>query len=124
MNDILTAYTITLAFASVIMAFLCVYRYFLGNKLDRQANKLKSQIANIRRDYPELSENRAEIVEKSIEGMGIEGIIDSLGLPAILKPFAKGLIDSYLKDPEKLKGLAAKIGIKIPDGTNQETGLL
>jgi hypothetical protein len=125
MIDIFWYYLSSLGFCCVFGALLCVYRYYLGNRLNKSADKLKSQMANIRRDFPIDEESRGAFVGKSIEGMGVEGIIDSLGLPSILKPVAKGLIDSYLKDPEKLKGLLSKLGVKIPNAdSNEATGLL
>ena len=51
--------------------------------------------------------------------MGVDGIIDALGIPAMFKPVAKGFIDNLLKDPEKLKELAGKFGVSL-DGMSTE----
>ena len=97
MNDILIGYAITLAFASVLAALLCVYRYFLGNRLTAQANKLKSQMATIKQWYPEIEQERGSIVAKGLGDIGIEGIMHELGIdPKLLNnPLVKGLIDRY-----------------------------
>ena len=97
MNDILIGYAITLAFASVLAALLCVYRYYLGNKLIDQAAKLKSQIAKIRQDFPELEQKRSSIVAGALGDIGIKGIMNELGIdPKLLNnPLVKGLIDKY-----------------------------
>jgi hypothetical protein len=86
-----------LAFLCVIGAFLCVYRYFLGNRLVDQAAKLRSQIAKIRQDFPELEQKRSDIVASALGDMGIEGIMDELGIdPKLLNnPLVKGLVDKY-----------------------------
>ena len=85
-------------FVCVITGLLLVYRYFLGNRLLEQANKLKSQMANIRRDYPTIGANPGQVVEGGIEDLGIEGIIDSLGLPKMITPFVKG----FLSNPDNI----------------------
>lgn len=106
MNDILIGYAITLAFASVLAALLCVYRYFLGNRLNAQANKLKSQMANLKQNFPELEERRSQIVANGLGDIGIEGIMNELGIdPKLLNnPLVKGLIDRYA--PKLIERLA------------------
>ena len=97
MNDILIGYSVTLAFVCVLGSLFCVYRYFLGNKLIEQAQKLKSQIAKIRQDFPELEQKREQIVAGALGDIGIEGIMNELGIdPKLLNnPLVKGLIDKY-----------------------------
>jgi hypothetical protein len=97
MNDLLIGYSVTLAFVCVLGGLLCVYRYYLGNKLIDQSQKLKSQIAKIRQDFPELGEVRGKAVASAIGDIGIEGIMDELGIdPKLLtNPLVKGLIDRY-----------------------------
>jgi len=108
MNDLLLGYTVTLAFVCVLGALFCVYRYFLGNKLIEQSQKLKSQIAKIRQDFPELSEKRSSIVAGALGDIGIEGIMEELGIdPGLLaNPLVKGLIDRYA--PKILDQLSKK----------------
>lgn len=97
MNDILIAYGLTLAFLSVFLGLLCVYKYYLGNRLIANANTLKSRMATIKQWYPELDQNRSDIVAKGIGDIGVSGILDELGIDSnILKnPLVKGLIDKY-----------------------------
>ena len=97
MNDLLLFYIVTMLFVSVNTGLLLVYRYFLGNRLTQQANKLKSQMAKLRQDFPELDQKRGEIVASGLGDIGIERILDELGIdPSILKnPLVKGLVDKY-----------------------------
>ena len=118
MNDLLIGYSVTLAFVCVLGGLLCVYRYYLGNKLIEQSNKLKSQIAKIRQDFPELSQKRSDMVAGAIGEIGVDGILDELGIPAVFKPLAKGFIDKIASDPKILQGYAEKLGIKLPAGAN------
>ena len=106
MNDLLIGYSVTLTFLAVLGALLCVYRYFLGNKLIEQSQKLKSQIAKIRQDFPELGEVRGKAVASAIGDIGVEGIMEELGIdPGLLKnPLVKGLIDKYA--PKLIERLA------------------
>jgi len=119
MNDLLVGYSVTLAFVCVLGSLFCVYRYFLGNKLIEQSQKLKSQIAKIRQDFPELEQKRSSIVADALGDIGIEGIMNELGIdPKLLNnPLVKGLIDKY----------APKLLERLSDGNkskSQETGLL
>lgn len=97
MIDIFWYYTITLMFICIVTALLLVYRYYLGNRLNASANKLKSQMANIRQNFPELQEKRGELVASGIGDIGIDGIMRELGIsPDILKnPLVKGLVERY-----------------------------
>jgi hypothetical protein len=108
MIDVFWYYVSTLAFVCVVAALMCVYRYFLGNKLTAQASKLKSQMANIKQWMPELEEKPGKIVASGLGDIGIEGIMKELGIePGILNnPLVKGLIDRYA--PKILEQLASK----------------
>jgi hypothetical protein len=123
MIDVFWYFLSTLTTMCIIVALFVFYRLIIGDRYLQSANKLKSQMANLRRDFPELSENKEEFVGKSISGLGVEGIIDSLipkqykAFAPIIKPIATGFIESYLKDPAKLQALASKLGVKLPDGT-------
>ena len=97
MIDVFWYYMATLAFVCVLGALLCVYRYFLGNRLSEQAAKLKSQMAKIRQDFPYLDEKPNTLVAGALGDIGIEGIMQELGIdPGLLKnPLVKGLIEKY-----------------------------
>lgn len=118
-------YLSTLTFIVALIALFCVYRYYLGNALLANANKLKSQIANIRRDYPYIGEKPQQMVENSLEGMGIDGIIDSLGLPKVVTPFVKGFLsnpDNINKILEILKSKGINFDVNKPK--SEESNLL
>lgn len=108
MNDFILIYIATLTFVAVIVGLLLVYRYFLGNRLTAQANKLKSQLATIKQWYPEIERERGTIVAKGLGDIGIEGIMNELGIdPNIIKnPLVKGLIDRYA--PKIIEQLSKK----------------
>ena len=97
MIDVFYYYLSTLAFICVVVGLLCVYRYYLGNRLTSQAAKLKSQMANIRQTFPEIERDRGNIVAEGLSSIGIEGIMSELGIdPGILRnPLVKGLIEKY-----------------------------
>lgn len=125
MNEYLLFYVVTMLFVCVITGLLLVYRYYLGNRLTEQANKLKSQIANIRRDYPTIGTNPQQMVEGSLGDIGIEGIIDSLGLPKIVTPFIKGFLsnpDNINKIMELLKSKG--INLNVDKSKGEEIPLL
>ncbi len=119
MMDIFWYFISSLTFISVLMALLLIYRYYLGNRLIAQSNKLKSQIANLKRDYPELEDNRRAIVGGAIGEIGIDGVLDELGIPSAIKPLARGFIDKIAQNPEMIKGFAEKLGVRLPDDTKQ-----
>ena len=114
-----------MVFVCVISGLLLVYRYYLGNRLLEQANKLKSQMANIRRDFPYIGENPKQLVETSLEGMGIDGIIESLGLPKVITPFIKG----FLSNPENINKIldllkSKGIDLNVNKSKSEEVNLL
>ena len=120
MIDLFWWYASTLMFVCGVVALLCLYRYYLGNRLTQQANKLRSQIANLKQTYPELADNRGALVAGGIGEIGIDGLLDELGIPKAFKPLAQGFIDKIAQNPELIKGFADKLGVKMPDGTNKE----
>lgn len=110
MNDLVLMYTITLTFIAVFAALLLVYRYFLGNRLLRQADKLRNEINRIPKDYAKILREPSDIVGSAIGDMGIGGILKEFDIdPDILKnPIIRGLIDRYaprvLEQLNKQKG--------------------
>jgi len=116
-------YLSTLVFIATMGFILALYKLWLGNRYIEQAQKLKSQMAKIRQDFPEMSEVRGKAVATALGDIGIEGIMEELGIdPKLLNnPLVKGLINQYA--PRLLEQLSK--GGK--DGNNlkaQETGLL
>ena len=121
MIDIFWWFISILVFVCVLGLLLTFYRLWLGDKYLTAQKKLSVQMANLRRDYPELAPNREEFVENSLGSLGIEGVIASLipkqykAFTPIIVPIASGFIDSYMKNPAKLQDLANKLGVKLPD---------
>ncbi|MBE3142866.1 MAG: hypothetical protein IMZ61_02955 [Planctomycetes bacterium] len=109
-----------------IIACVCVMyglysanKYLLSAKIIKETEKLQLEARKLQAKINYTSGERQADVSSGIENMGIDGIIDALGIPAMFKPFAKGAIDNILKNPEKLKELAAKFGVDL-DGMSSE----
>ena len=79
-------------------------------------------MANIRRDFPHFEQNPREFIGQNIGELGIDGLLDELGVPSVFKPLAKGFIDKIASDPKLLQGYADKLGIKLPGGGNEQQG--
>ena len=109
-----------IACVCVMYGLFCMQKYILSNRLIASEQKLRARIATFERNYSDIRADTGGIVSGSIENMGVDGIIDALGIPAMFKPVAKGFIDNLLKDPEKLKELAGKFGVNL-DGMSSET---
>jgi len=125
MNELLIFYIVTMLFVCVMVGLLMLYKYFVGNRLIAAANKLKSQMANIRRDYPTIGAAPGQVVGEGIEGLGIDGIIDSLGLPKLVTPFVKGFLsnpDNINKIMEILKSKGINLDVNKSKG--EEINLL
>ena len=120
-------FTFVLWFAAIIgsLTILSLFLWLFGVKpqtkrLIEESRKLQLKLNQIK---SEMGDGGAEdFVSGAIGAVGIDGLIDALGIPAILKPVAKGFVDNLLKNPEKLKALAASIGVKLPDEHNQNQG--
>lgn len=97
MIEIFWYYLSTLFFIAVLMALLLVYRYYLGNRLIRQTQKLQLQINRIPKEVIENASNPSELLSSGLGGLGIEGIMKELNIdPSILKnPLVKGLVERY-----------------------------
>lgn len=123
-------FTFVLLFAAIIgsLTILSLFLWLFGVKpqtkrLIEESRKLQLKLNQLK---SEMGDGGAEdFVSGAIGAVGIDGLIDALGIPAILKPVAKGFVDNLLKNPEKLKALAAQIGVKLPNESSQgEVGLL
>ena len=110
-----------------IIACVCVMyglysanKYLLSAKIIKESEKLQAEARKLQAKINYTQGERQSDVSDTIETMGVEGIIDALGIPAMFKPIAKGFIDNLMKDPEKLKEMAAKFGVNL-DGMSAET---
>lgn len=97
MNDLFWYIVSTQAFTCVLVALLLVYRYFLGNRLVEQTKKLRAEINRVPKEVLDFSRNPSENIGSAIGDIGIEGIMEELGIdPGLLKnPLVKGLIEKY-----------------------------
>ena len=97
MIDLFWWYATTLLFVCVTVGLLCLYRYFLGNRLVEQTKKLRAEINRFPKDALDFSRNPSEKLGSAIGDIGIEGIMEELGIdPGLLKnPLVKGLIEKY-----------------------------
>lgn len=97
MNDIFWYIVATQAFVCVLVALMLVYRYFLGNRLVEQTKKLRAEINRMPKEVLEFTRNPSGNIGSAIGDIGIEGIMDELGIdPGLLaNPLVKGLIDRY-----------------------------
>jgi len=120
MNELFWYIVSTQAFTCVLVALLLVYRYFLGNRLVEQTKKLRAEINRVPKEVLEFSRNPSENIGSAIGDIGIDGIMNELGIdPSILKnPLVKGLIEKYA--PRVLEQLNK--GGK--GGSSEETPLL
>ena len=104
----------------VIYGLFSVNKYIFSAKIIRETERLQIEARKLQAKINYTSGERQADVSTGIENMGVDGIIDALGIPAMFKPIAKGFIDNLLKDPAKLKELAAKFGVNV-DGMSSET---
>ena len=117
-------------FLSSLVFFGCMYALFswnkhvLSKKIIADSQELEEKIKKYQARLNKMSSYPQENVKESIEGMGVEGIIDSLGLPAIFKPIAKGFL-SNPKNIEMAINWAKKLGVNLHDANaNEVSGLL
>jgi hypothetical protein len=91
-----------------LAALYSLNKLFLTNKLLESERKLRSVIANFKAQYNEVSADRGEIVKGALGDIGIEGIMNELGIdPAILNnPMVKGIIAKYA--PRVIEQLSKK----------------
>jgi len=82
-------------------------------KYIEESKKLQLKLNQAKAIVNEYSENPKDFIGGAMGDMGVDGIIDALGIPAIFKPIAKGFVDNLMKDPEKLQGLLKKIGVDV-----------
>lgn len=97
MIDYFWWYVATMGFLCVFVAIMCLYRYFLGNRLIEQTKKLRAEINRVPKEVLDFSRNPSENIGSAIGDIGIEGIMEELGIdPGLLKnPLVKGLIEKY-----------------------------
>jgi hypothetical protein len=118
---ILILIAMILCFILGFIAIWTVFRNIIANKYMKESKKLQLLINNLKRDYGELIEEPSSFIGEGMANIGVDGIIDALGIPSIFKPVAKGFIDQILKDPKKLSAILEKIGLNIKGESPNET---
>ena len=100
----------------VCYALFSLNRLFIGNKLLQASQKLSGQMSKFKQEYPEFSQKPPEYVSNALGEIGIEGIMNELGIdPKLLNnPLVKGLIDKYA--PKLIERLSKQGG-----GENEQT---
>lgn len=119
-------YTFILNMVGVVggLVILSLTLYLFGirpqtKKLIAESQRLQLKLNQLRRDMGPGEDGRG-FVGEAIGEIGIEGILDELGVPKPFQGIAKGFIDGILKDPKKLQSIADKFGVKIPGADNNE----
>ena len=80
-----------------------------SKKLAAESQKLQLKLNQARTIVSDFSEKPQDF----LGGLGVEGIMDALGVPSIFKPIAKGFIDKIIANPETLQGILKKVGVDI-----------
>jgi hypothetical protein len=80
-----------------------------SQKLAAESQKLQLKLNQAKTIVSDFSEKPQDF----LGGLGVEGIMDALGVPSIFKPIAKGFIDKIIANPETLQGILKKVGVDI-----------
>jgi len=105
------------------------FLYYFGirpqtKKLMEESRKLQLKMNQLRSSMTPGEEDNG-LIGEAIGSLGIEGLLAELGVPKAFQGIAKGFIDSIMADPKKLKALAEKFGVKVPnEPTTEESGVL
>ena len=123
MNELLIAYGLTIVFVCVLFAIWSLYRYLIANKYLQAEHKLRMKLNEATSYFKGNTDKAPDFIGKSIGNLGIEGILNELGLPKIVTSAATPVIQGFLSNPDNIKKimpLLEKIGIKIPIGGKGE----
>jgi hypothetical protein len=118
MNDILLILVSFQAFIVAMTFIFVLYRSRVGNKYLEAEKRLRMKLNEATSYFKGDTEKAPDFIGKAIGGMGVDGILDSIGIPSIFKPIAKGFIDKIASNPDALKPILDKLGIVLPDGEN------
>jgi len=119
--DVSVLYLIALIFA-FILGFLAIYFIFIAMMRDKyiiESQKLQLKLNQAK----DLVKNFSDEPQDFLGGLGIDGVMDAFGVPAIFKPIAKGFIDRVTQNPELLQGILKKVGVDI-NIPSKETNLV
>lgn len=90
-----------------------------SKKLADESKKLQLKLNQAKQVVNDFSDNPQDV----LGGIGIDGIMDAFGVPAIFKPIARGIIDKVTANPELLQGILKKAGIDI-NVASKESGIV
>ena len=90
-----------------------------SKKMMEESKKLQLKLNQAKQIVNDFSDNPQD----ALGGIGVDGIMDALGVPAIFKPIAKGFIDKVTQNPEMLQGILKKAGIDI-NVASKESGIV
>ena len=105
-------YGLTLFFLFAGGLLFVLYRYLVADKYIKAEARLRLKLNEATSYFKGNTEKAPDFIQKAIGNVGIEGIMDELGIdPSILNnPLVKGLIDKY----------APRLIEKITKGGNEQ----
>ena len=106
MNDILLILVSFQAFIVAMTFIFVLYRSRVGNKYIEAEKRLRMKLNEATSYFKGDTEKAPAFIGKALGGLGLEGIMDELGIdPSLLNnPLVKGLIDKYA--PKLIERLA------------------
>lgn len=108
MNDILLILVSFQAFIVAMTFIFVLYRSRVGNKYLEAEKRLRIKLNEATSYFKGDTEKAPDFIGKAIGGLGVEGIMNELGIdPKLLNnPLVKGLIDRYA--PKLIEQLTKK----------------
>lgn len=103
---------------SFVLGILFIWWVGLGKasaEFVQESQKLQLKINQAKSTFKEYSDSP----QTMLGDIGIDGVLDGLGIPSVFKPIAKGFIDKIAQNPEILTGLLSKAGINLDVAQNQ-----
>jgi hypothetical protein len=121
MNDFLIGYGLTIVFVCVVVALLLLYRYFVSEKYILAERKLRARVNEVAGMLREVEHEPEKMVSSGLEGLDINGLIDSLPIGGIGKSLVKG----FLSNPQNIEMLttwAKEKGFNLESPMEQQKG--
>jgi hypothetical protein len=111
--DLYTFILCLIGVGSIPFIVICFFLRWEYNRTKQEARALRLAVNQAKSEF---GKKGSHFVGEQIGELGIDGLFDELGVPGMLKPLAKGFIENLIKDPEKIKALAERFGVKLPEG--------
>jgi hypothetical protein len=109
---------------SFVLGICSIWWVGMANATKRyieESKKLQLKLNQARQIVEDFSEKPQDAISTAIGGLGVDGIMDAFGVPAIFKPIAKGFIEKVTSNPELLKGIMDKLGVKVNVPSKEST---